>query len=160
MSLCPCGSTQPYETCCEPFHRGTPAPTAEKLMRARYSAFDKGEMDFLYQTLSEESRTDYNPDETREWAENSAWQKLEIVKTDAGLENDETGTVEFRAYFKLQGQKQMHHEISRFVKKDGNWFYVDGIMNPKQEQRIVQKVGRNDPCPCGSGKKYKKCCGA
>ena len=23
-----------------------------------------------------------------------------------------------------------------------------------------QKIGRNDPCPCGSGKKYKKCCGA
>ena len=29
----------------------------------------------------------------------------------------------------------------------------------KKQPRRVQKVGRNDPCPCGSGKKYKKCCG-
>ena len=30
---------------------------------------------------------------------------------------------------------------------------------PKKQPRKVTKIGRNDPCPCGSGKKYKNCCG-
>ncbi|NVK18793.1 MAG: YchJ family protein [Methylocystaceae bacterium] len=161
MSLCPCGSRQEYAVCCEPFHQGAAAPTAEKLMRSRYSAFEKGEMQYLEDTLIEEARVDYDAAETDTWAKSAIWKKLEIGKTEAGQENDETGIVEFKAYFKMNGQHQVHHEISRFAKRDGRWYYVDGEMNPKQEQRIVTvKAGRNDPCPCGSGKKYKKCCGA
>jgi len=61
----------------------------------------------------------------------------------------------------MEGRNQIHHERSRFIKQNGAWFYVDGEMNPAQEQRIVtHKLGRNDPCHCGSGKKFKKCCGA
>jgi SEC-C motif domain protein len=161
MSLCPCGSSLEYANCCEPFHKGEIAPTAEKLMRSRYSAFEKGEIDYLEQTLTPESRADYDSAQTKAWAEQAIWKKLEIGKTEAGQENDDTGIVEFRAYFKMDGRHQVHHEISRFTKQDGRWFYVDGEVNPKQEQRIVtNKVGRNDPCTCGSGKKYKKCCGA
>lgn len=161
MSLCPCGSRLDYENCCQPFHKGEAAPTAEKLMRSRYSAFEMGEMDYLCETLTEESRVDYDADETANWANQAKWEKLEIVKCEDGQESDETGIVEFRAYFKMAGQKQVHHERSRFVKRDGRWFYVDGEMNPAPEQRInTVKVGRNDPCVCGSGKKYKKCCGA
>lgn len=161
MSLCPCGSRQEYDECCAPFHNGEAAPTCEKLMRSRYCAFEMGKMDYLSETLTEASRKDYDAKETAEWASQAIWKKLEIVKTDAGLEDDATGVVEFKAYFKMGGQHQIHHEISRFEKTDGRWYYVDGEMNPKQEQRIVPvKVGRNDPCICGSGKKYKKCCGA
>lgn len=161
MSLCPCGSRQEYSACCEPYHRGEAAPTAEKLMRSRYSAFEKGEMAYLEETLTPESRQDYDAAETETWAKSAIWKKLEIGKTEAGQEGDDTGVVEFKAYFKINGQQQVHHEISRFTKQDGRWYYVDGEMNPKQEQRIVAvKAGRNDPCPCGSGKKFKKCCGA
>jgi len=37
--------------------------------------------------------------------------------------------------------------------------FVKQIENLKAAKKPVEKVGRNDPCPCGSGKKYKKCCG-
>jgi len=161
MSQCPCGSKQTYEECCAPFHNGELAPTAEQLMRSRYSAFEKGKLEYLEETLSFASRKDYNAEETAEWAGQARWDKLEIVNTEDGQENDDTGMVEFRAYFKINGQKQVHHERSRFSKLDGRWYYEDGEMNPAQEQRIVgKKVGRNDPCTCGSGKKFKKCCGA
>ncbi len=161
MSLCPCGSRQTYQECCEPFHNGNVAPTAEKLMRSRYSAFEKGQLDYLATTLTEESRKDYDAAETAQWAGQAIWKKLEVVKVNGGLEKDDAGTVEFKAYFKIEGQHQIHHELAHFTKQDGRWYYVNGEMNPKQEQRIVTvKVGRNDPCTCGSGKKYKKCCGA
>ncbi len=161
MSLCPCGSQKEYEHCCQPFHNGEVAPTAEQLMRSRYSAFEKGQLDYLGETLSEQSKKDYDPAETAQWANQAKWNKLEIVKTEGGQPDDETGTVEFRAYFKMNGQNQIHHERSRFSKVGDRWFYEDGEINPAQQQRIVtNKVGRNEPCPCGSGKKFKKCCGA
>jgi len=162
MSLCPCGSTKDYSECCELYHSGAKvAPTAESLMRARYSAFEKEKLSFLSDTLTEESRKDYSAEETESWAGRAKWQKLTIVKTEAGQENDSQGIVEFQAHFKMEGRNQIHHERSRFIKQNGAWFYVDGEMNPAQEQRIVtHKLGRNDPCHCGSGKKFKKCCGA
>lgn len=161
MSLCPCGSRQDYDVCCQPFHNGEAAPTAESLMRSRYAAFEKGQTDYLAKTLTPKSLEDFDQEETAKWAASATWKKLDIVNTSAGQEADEKGTVEFKAYFKLDGQQQIHHEISNFIKTDGRWYYVDGEINPKQEQRInVNKVGRNEPCPCGSGKKYKKCCGA
>lgn len=161
MSLCPCGSRKSYEECCAPYHNGEAAPTAEALMRSRYSAFEKGQMQYLAETLTDESRMDYDAAETEQWAGQAIWKKLEVVKVEGGQDGDETGQVEFKAYFKMGGQQQVHHEIGHFVKREDRWYYADGEMNPKQEQRIVGvKVGRNDPCTCGSGKKYKKCCGA
>ncbi|MBT4699861.1 MAG: hypothetical protein HOB79_02200, partial [Rhodospirillaceae bacterium] len=58
------------------------------------------------------------------------------------------------------GEDRMHHERSDFKREQGQWVYTGGQMNPRGEPRRVQKVGRNEPCPCGSGKKFKKCCGA
>ncbi|HSV29430.1 MAG TPA: YchJ family metal-binding protein, partial [Candidatus Omnitrophota bacterium] len=77
-----------------------------------------------------------------------------------GGADDETGSVEYVARFKIRGQAHAHHELATFRKEDGRWLYVDGEVNPKTAPRQVAKVGRNDPCPCGSGQKYKKCCGA
>ncbi|MEW8683176.1 MAG: YchJ family metal-binding protein, partial [Candidatus Thiodiazotropha endolucinida] len=72
----------------------------------------------------------------------------------------EEASVEFIATYKEGGMVRPHHEISRFLKQDGVWYFVDGqLVAPKTEKRHQPKVGRNDPCPCGSGKKYKKCCG-
>ena len=68
--------------------------------------------------------------------------------------------MEFTATYKERGLVKPHHEISRFSRVDGQWYYVDGeLVKPATEQRQRPKVGRNEPCPCGSGRKYKKCCG-
>jgi SEC-C motif-containing protein len=75
-------------------------------------------------------------------------------------QNGAIGTVEFVARYRQGGKVFAHHEQASFRKADGRWLYVDGTINPKPAQRFAAKVGRNDPCPCGSGQKYKKCCGA
>ena len=67
--------------------------------------------------------------------------------------------VEFLIHFRRDGNDMRHHERASFRREDGHWFYVSGEVNPKGEPRRVVKVGRNEPCPCGSGKKYKACCG-
>ncbi|MCG8425771.1 MAG: YchJ family protein [Chromatiales bacterium] len=160
-SLCPCGSEREFELCCAPVLAGTQAvATAEQLMRARYSAFVKEEIDFLTTSLHPEHRHDHDANATRRWAANSDWQGLEIVATEAGQEDDEQGVVEFIATFKEKGMVRKHHERSQFKKQDGVWYFVDGEVVPAATQvHNTPKVGRNDPCPCGSGKKYKKCCG-
>lgn len=160
MSQCPCGSGRDFEACCGPIIAGAEAPTAEALMRARYTAFSSGALDYLHSTLAPEAREDYSPEETEKWARESQWRGLEILSTEAGGEGDEIGVVEFIARYRVGGKDFAHHELSRFRREEGRWAYVDGLI-PKPKQRIVEtKIGRNDPCPCGSGKKYKKCCGA
>ena len=161
MSQCPCGSGKAFTDCCSPVLSGEQdAVTAKQLMSARYSAFTKADMGFLNRSLHPDHRHDHDAEATRRWAENSAWLGLEIVSTEAGGESDETGVVEFIASFKEKGVIRHHHERSQFAKQDGQWYFVDGeIVPPKTRVNEGPRVGRNDPCPCGSGKKYKKCCG-
>ncbi|MGE5548157.1 MAG: YchJ family protein [Solirubrobacterales bacterium] len=159
MTQCPCGSGRGQDECCGPLLAGAPAPTPEALMRSRYTAFVTGNLDYLETTLAPEAREDYDRSETESWIKEAEWHGLEIRATGDGADAD-TGTVEFVARYKFRGKPFAHHELSSFRKADGRWMYVDGVMNPKPPQRITAKVGRNDPCPCGSGKKYKKCCGA
>ena len=161
MSDCCCGSGLDFNDCCEPILSGArPAETAEALMRARYSAFVTKQADFLHQSLHPDHRSDHDVAATRRWAENSQWLGLEILAVNAGGKDDEEGTVEFVATYKERDLVKPHHEISTFRKLDGVWYFVDGkLIPPKTEIRNQPKVGRNDPCPCGSGKKYKKCCG-
>lgn len=160
MSECPCGTGREYSDCCQPYIEGqNPAPTAEALMRSRYTSFVVKSYDYLEQTLAPESRYDYDPEHVKSWAESSTWLGLEIVSTKNGQPDDQTGDVEFIATFKQGGATHKHHELSYFEKQDGKWFYTDGdIVRPKPVVKD-KKVGRNDPCPCGSGKKFKKCCG-
>ena len=160
MNECPCGSGNAYESCCEPYITGKePAPSAEALMRSRYSAFVVKNVDYLGDTLAPESKHDYDENQVKTWAETSTWLGLEIVSTSKGLADDETGEVEFIAKFRQSGAIHTHHEASRFEKRDGNWLYLDGDIVPPMPIKKDKKVGRNEPCPCGSGKKYKKCCG-
>lgn len=162
MELCPCGSSQAYSDCCEPLIQGRePAKTAEALMRSRYTAFVKTEIDYIHNTIDPAKQKDFNRAETAAWSKDSEWQGLEILKTcDGGME-DEAGTVEFMARFLEKGNPVEHHEIAEFKKIDGTWFFMDGYApKPATFVRQEPKIGRNDPCPCGSGKKYKKCCGA
>ncbi|MFW5500666.1 MULTISPECIES: YchJ family protein [unclassified Maridesulfovibrio] len=160
MNECPCGSGNAYESCCEPYITGKePAPTAEALMRSRYSAFVVKNVDYLGDTLAPESKHDYDENQVKTWAETSTWLGLEIVSTSKGLSDDETGEVEFIAKFRQSGAIHTHHEASHFEKREGNWLYLDGDIVPPMPIKKDKKVGRNEPCPCGSGKKYKKCCG-
>jgi len=128
-------------------------------MRARYTAFAKEEIDFLTESLHPKARADHNPAEVREWARTATWLGFELVGTEGGGEKDDRGFVEFIARYKLNDKVVQHHERAEFVKEDGKWFFADGKMvSQKPIYRDEPKVGRNDLCPCGSGKKYKKCC--
>lgn len=161
MSECYCGSGKDFTECCGPVLDGSgPAETAEGLMRARYSAFATQQAEFLHESLHPDHRHDHDVAATRRWAEDSQWLGLEILSVEAGGPDDSEGAVEFIATYKEHGLLRPYHELSNFRKLDGIWYYVDGdLVKPKTETRNQPKVGRNDPCPCGSGKKYKKCCG-
>jgi SEC-C motif-containing protein len=93
-------------------------------------------------------------------ANDAEWLGLDVRGTIGGGADDQEGEVEFVTNFMRQGKEYAHHEIAVFRREQGNWMYVKGRMNPKPAPRQVAKVGRNEPCPCGSGRKFKKCCGA
>jgi SEC-C motif-containing protein len=160
-SACPCNSGLSYDACCEPLIRGTvKAPGPEALMRARYSAFAHEEMPYLLETLHPGQRNDYDEAGAAKWARESDWTGLEILKVTGDPATENTGSVEFRACYRRNNEKLEHHELAEFRKTNGIWYFYDGKMvAPGQFQRETPKVGRNDPCPCGSGKKFKKCCG-
>lgn len=161
MQNCPCGSGLAYTECCGRYITGAEiAPTAEALMRSRYSAYAVAAVDYLGETLHPDSRGDWDRQATQNWADESEWLQLDIRKTEAGGIDDEEGQVEFIATFNDQGVPKQHHELSLFKRLEGRWYYVDGAFPKPATQRNTNKVGRNDPCICGSGKKYKKCCGA
>lgn len=159
---CPCDSGETYKTCCEPFIKGEKeAATAEQMMRSRYSAYTQVEMDYIERTHDPKTRDETDMDANREWAESTKWTGLEILETKQGGVDDEVGTVTFKAKFETEEGIQEHQELSLFQKHEGKWYFVDSSDPTKKEPitRSEPKVGRNDPCPCGSGKKYKKCCG-
>jgi SEC-C motif-containing protein len=162
MEKCPCGSGLKYSECCEPLIKGVrAATTAEQLMRSRYSAYAKVEIEYLRESLHPDQRGDYDPKGTRRWAESAKWERLEVIGTEAGGPEDEEGIVEFIATFTEDGAKRDHHERAKFKKVEGRWFFESGeAVVRKPVVRESPKIGRNEPCTCGSGKKYKKCCGA
>ncbi len=164
MSTCPCCSEKAYEDCCGPFHAGERhAPTAEALMRSRYAAFARGEIDYLVRTIPLLDRKGFDKKGSAEWSRSSEWTGLEIVsaKDNAG---GKKASVEFIASFSQNGNDYTHHEIARFDRVGDRWFYVDGRVLPTEteaedEDSASMAPSRNGPCPCGSGKKYKRCCG-
>ncbi len=160
MTPCPCGTGRHVEDCCAPIIAGTPAPTAEALLRSRYTAFTRGDIDYLADTLGPELLADFDQVEARNTAADADWQGLDIRSIEGGGADDDGGSIEFVARFRLRGQQRVHHELAEFGRIDGRWLCTGGQTDPKAPPRQVVKVGRNDPCPCGSGRKYKKCCGA
>jgi SEC-C motif-containing protein len=149
---CPCGSGSPFSACCEPYLEGEDLPQrAEQLMRSRYCAFVMGNSAYLLQTWHESTRS-----EKLQLEQGVNWFGLQVVETQAGEADDDEGWVEFIAKFKGHDRLQYLHERSHFLREDGRWYYVDGQI---YQQPKADKIGRNDPCPCGSGKKFKRCCG-
>ena len=121
-------------------------------MRSRFVAFGLSNFDYIEATQLQKL-----PDEVRQ-RQAPEWESLEILSTSHGQASDETGTVEFMAYYREGGIRRMHHETSRFVRLDGEWRYDDGEIEVQRAPKS-EKVGRNSLCPCGSGKKFKRCCG-
>ena len=157
---CPCGTGELFKICCDPFISGEKnAPTAEKLMRSRYSAFVVQEPEYIFETHNPETRDEVDLDEIAAWSTQSIWEGLSIIDTEAGGESDDKGVVEFVARYTVKNKGNHHHERSTFDKKDGKWWFTDGKLINDTVKRESRKVGRNEPCPCGSGKKFKKCCG-
>ncbi len=161
MTECPCGSGVALAQCCQPYISGAAeAPTAESLMRARYTAHTLLDMQFLVDSHVAETRGEIDLELTRRWAERCQWLGLEITRLEAGGEGDEHGAVEFVARYRERDERREHRERALFVRENGRWLYRDAEA-PRVEtaRRGEPKVGRNDPCPCGSGLKYKKCHG-
>ncbi|MBD8490912.1 YchJ family protein [Echinicola sp. CAU 1574] len=159
MSKCPCGSGSDLSNCCEPIIMNFTATTAEKLMRSRYTAYSLGNAEYIFQTTHPSVRNQLDLRDIKEWSTSNQWSKLEIMSTQKGLESDIEGVVEFKAHYTdTLSKPHIHHEISSFSKKDGQWFYVIGSF-PEPLPAPALKTSRNSPCPCGSGKKFKKCCG-
>ena len=128
-------------------------------MRARYSAFVNGAIDFIVASTHSRTRKEIDLEFIRDWSQNSVWRGLQILET--RVVNENKGYVSFEAQFTQNGQDRNHREKSLFEREDGQWRFVTGdeLKNPTVRYE-TPKPGRNDPCPCGSGKKYKKCHGA
>ncbi|MGE5679733.1 MAG: YchJ family protein [Bacillota bacterium] len=159
--ICPCGSGKTYERCCKPFIKGKKQIlTAEQLMRARYSAYTQHEIDYILDTNHPEKKDEVDRESVTKWSNESEWLNFKILNIEKGSAEDTEGQIEFVASYVQKGIKQDHHELSEFKKVEDTWFFYDGkLVSQKPVVRVGDKIGRNDPCPCGSGKKYKNCCG-
>ncbi len=161
MEECPCGTGKDYKECCKPYHLEEKWPAnAEALMRSRYSAYVVKEIDYIAKTHSPKAPTKIDLDATKQWAQDSEWMGLKIIKVEENPENNKRSNIEFIASYNLKGNSCEHHELAEFEKINDKWFFHDGsIVGQQPIKRAAPKIGRNDPCHCGSGKKFKKCCG-
>lgn len=179
MQPCPChinpslttSSNMPaYKDCCQPYHNdshkayGITANSAEQLMRTRYSAFVLVKVDYIVKTTLPAQQALLGVKAIEAWAKETDWAGLEIVQHTPKL-GKRHAQVEFKAYYNvvnntadnLTEQMQAHHELSAFVKvtdkvnKHDRWYFLD----PTVTMTVTQK----QPCICGSGEKFKRCCG-
>ncbi|WNM24605.1 YchJ family protein [Demequina capsici] len=122
MVACPCGSGRSFADCCRPFVRGElEPPTAEALMRSRYTAYARRDEDYLFRTWHESSRPLTLDVDAVDW------RGLNVIGTTGGGPDDVEGTVTFVAHHSTGAiSTGSMRETSRFVKQDGRWLYVDG----------------------------------
>jgi SEC-C motif-containing protein len=121
---CPCGLSKPYLACCGRFIEGSSfASTPEELMRSRYTAFTKANMDYLIATMKTPAADGFERVSTAQWASTNTWLGLEVTSSSV---QQNKGYVEFVARFRREGQDDFIHEKSEFSKVDGKWFYIDG----------------------------------
>ena len=177
LPICPCqinpvsdtiGAPLLYQDCCQPYHDGLlnkeadgiKAETAKRLMRTRYSAFVLVKPNYIVKTTLPSQQNLLDIQAIESWAIETNWAGLEIVAHTPKL-GKRHAQVEFKAYFNVSDNEddglQAHHELSAFVKvtdkanNDARWYFLD----PTVEMTITQK----QPCICGSGEKFKRCCG-
>jgi SEC-C motif-containing protein len=167
LKTCPCGTNVDYTDCCGKYISGESLPaTPELLMRSRYTAYTLAEIDYVFDTMRDEALKDADRVESLKWAKNSTWLGLKILNA-PDVESDSTdGEVEFIASYESNNKKHELQEHSKFKKINNRWYYVGSVYEKDNLAETfepittvrVNKVGRNDPCSCGSGKKHKKCC--
>ncbi|NHC04401.1 YchJ family protein [Acinetobacter sp. 187] len=146
---CPCGLGH-YADCCQPLHLGhANAQSAQQLMRSRYSAFAKQQIDYIVGTTALGQQAHLDVAAIADWAKSNQWLKLDIVQAQEKLDKHHA-QVEFKAHYHDGKQAQVHHEVSHFVKFEDAWYFLD----PTTDQQITMK----QPCICGSNKKFKQCC--
>ncbi len=150
---CHCGSGRLFKKCCGLLLSGRKqALTAEALVRSRYAAYVEENVTYLLKTWHVSTRPN-----SIDFTKLPRWRSLVIINTGHGGIRDKQGTVEFKAFYEEGLHLGVLHERSRFVRENGCWYYVDGNM-PATDTFLSVNTGRNAPCPCGSGKKFKKCC--
>ena len=173
LPICPCqinpvsdaiGAPLLYQDCCQPYHDGLlnkeadgiKAETAKRLMRTRYSAFVLVKPNYIVKTTIPAQQNLLDIKAIENWAKETDWAGLEIVTHTPKL-GKRHAQVEFKAYFKTNENLQAHHELSAFVKvtdKNSNnarWYFLDPT--------VSMSVSQKQPCICGSGEKFKRCCG-
>ena len=142
---CICGSQKTFDECCGSIiNNFRLANSAEELMRSRYSAYVRGNGRYLVLSTKKENQYEDDAELIEEFSSRVDWLKLDVLHVEPNI-------VEFKAYYKEGKSIKVLHEKSNFIQEDDIWLYVDGEL-------YNSKVERNEPCPCGSGKKFKKCC--
>lgn len=156
MQTCPCGNKKNYTDCCGLFIDENKKPnTPEELMRSRYTAYTQANMEYIARTMLPPASQHFNAKEAYNWSNKVEWLQLNVITSSM---DGNKGFVEFEAYYKDQGKKFVMHEASEFRFERDQWYYIDGT-DMGSRQIATSHLGRNDACDCGSGKKYKKCCG-
>ena len=163
--LCPCGTNLTYKNCCGQYIENKAIPqTPEQLMRSRYTAYTLVNMDYIFDTMRGEALKSSSRKDSTEWAKTSKWLGLQILQTSPITSDSNDGEVEFIASYQQKNGRIDLKEHSKFERHEGRWYYVGSLSEsynlPERitPVQVVNKPGRNDPCDCGSGKKYKKCC--
>ncbi len=153
MQNCYCGSGQDFNKCCQPFVSGNQKPeNPEQLMRSRYSAFCVKDVEYLLSTHHPSQRKNNEREQLISTFAHTHWLGLKVLDSSIDASNPNIGYVEYLAFSQPEKIEQLH-EKARFRFEDNNWCYLDGELLP------VVKLSRNEPCFCGSNKKYKKCHG-
>lgn len=153
LSLCCCGSKKEKVACCEAILSGKkPALTPEALMRSRYVAYKTRNYHYIFSTYAQEQQDHLSIHAIQQSAEGTDWLSLLVVNSHF----DKTfGQVEFKAYYRFDEKFFLLHEVSDFVLENESWRYTSGKLLSDDEPL---KLGRNQQCLCGSGKKFKRCC--
>ena len=154
---CYCCSNKLFSQCCQPFVEGMHLPqTAEQLMRSRFTAYAIHRYDYVLNTYSREKRSKLSASQLEESAAGAVWFALSVMPSQTVSLDNESDMVEFTAYY-FEGKSLFQlHETSSFIKEEGSWRYHDGVL---ADDCGKVKYGRNLPCLCNSGKKFKQCCG-
>lgn len=148
---CPCQSARAYADCCRPFHLHQQyAPTAEALMRSRYSAYVLQNIDYVVETTVPSQQSLLDDADMLAWSRETEWLGLEVLKHVPNI-GKQHAQVEFIAHFRdADGATQQHRELSAFVNIAERWYFIDPT---------VPLPSMKQPCICGSAKKFKACCG-
>lgn len=150
---CPCGSGSGYAQCCRPLHQGAAAGSAEQLMRSRYCAYTQGLIDYLVASTLPAQQALLDRAAMTEWSQASRWLGLQVESATPCDAHTQRAQVTFVAHWAdPDGQQHSHRECSAFARKGPHWYFID--------PNYPLTCARNEPCPCGSGRKYKQCCSA